>query len=640
MTYPFKIARSLLYLSALYVVFVTSSTLFPFIVGKYAWFRGTVGLALIAFAFGLLFFDESGAMWERLKEVFRKPLVIALAVFTFVFLLAGFFGVDPAFSFWSNFERGEGGLQMLHLFVLVVLLVTLLREERDWSHFFMWVLAGGVLSIGYGFFAAWDVSGFVGARFAEPGFRFQASIGNPAYVAAFSIFMAFYAGYLLWSRYRARLFSAGAWALYGLLALMAVAFVLAATRGAFIGLIVGLIAGCAYFVFAHRAWRRWFAVGAVALVLLVSVFVFFKDTDLVKAIPGSRVFDISLSAETFRHRAIMWGIALEGWKERPLLGWGAENYIQIFDQKLDPAYFDPAVGFGAWFDRAHSIYFDYLAETGIVGLLSFLALFAVFAFGLFKKREGAEGKESIIPKALLTGAIAAYLVQGIVLFDVLPIFYNLFVVLAFASYYFSIHSTGSTASKTNLLVKSVASALTVILAVGALVYGVYAPVAKASQYITALQTISSVNSIEGFKAHFNPALTHWSPIGQEEVVKYLGSDIVNFVVSGDQSEEAARALVEYIEPYLFPNNVRHLLMGGHLYSGLWEQYGKKSEDYVRAEEYYTAAFRIGPGLPPVLYSLFDLALKAGETEKANAAAAEILRLWPEAEAIKEMALSR
>ncbi len=627
--FPFKIARGFLYLSALYVAIVTPSTLFPFIVGKYAWFRGTVDLALIAFALGLLFYDAKGEWGMRLKEVFRKPLVVAVGIFTLAFLLAGFFGVDPAMSFWSNFERGEGGIQLLHLFVFSMLLVALFRDEKEWRRFFVWALTGGALSILYGFFAAWDVPGFIGARFAESGFRFQASIGNPAYVAAMAIFLAFYVGYLLWSRYRTRLFvSVGAWALWGLLVFFGAAFILAATRGAFLGFLAGLLVGTGYFVFMHRAWRRWFVAGAIALVLTVGTMVFFKDSQFVKSIPGSRIFDISLTAETFQHRAIMWGMALEGWKERPLLGWGPENYIQVFDRKLDPAYFKPAEGFGAWFDRAHSIYFDYLAETGALGFLGFVGIFAVLGVHLFRREEKME--ESMLPRALIIGAIVAYLVQGIALFDVLPIYYNLFVVLAFSAFYFSSPTLKPHASVSLSFLRTFFGVILILLSAASLIFGVYAPVSRARAYIGALQTMSSVNSIEGFKAHFNPAIKHWSPVGGEEVVKFLGNDILNIIAGGNQDEQGARALVTYIEPYIFKDNVRHLILGGNLYKVLWEKYGKREDDYRRAEGYYAAAFRIGPGLPPVLYSLLDLALKGGEAEKAQAVGAEILRLWPDA----------
>ena len=111
----FKTSKNFLKLSVLAVAIVSISTLFPFIVGKYSWFRTTVDLAVIFFLLGLLFQDKSSVMSRKLLAIFRKPLVIAVSVFATFFLLAGFFGINPSNSFWSNFERGEGGLQMLHL---------------------------------------------------------------------------------------------------------------------------------------------------------------------------------------------------------------------------------------------------------------------------------------------------------------------------------------------------------------------------------------------------------------------------------------------------------------------------------------------------------------------------------------------
>lgn len=635
MNHSFKIARGLLYISALYVVLVTKSTLFPFIVGKYAWFRGTVDLALLAFAFGLLFAEDGSETWERLKRTFQKPLAVAVSVFTAIFTLAGFFGVDPAMSFWSNFERGEGVLQMLHLFLFFVLLVALFTDKAHWQRFFGWVLAGGAFSFVYGFLAASGVSGFIGAKFSEVGFRFQASIGNPAYVAAFAIFMAFFAGYLLYARYRGRFLSAGAWALYAFLGLAAAVFLLAATRGAFVGLVIGAIVGVGYFVFTHRAWRRWFMIAAAALLLVVGSLVVLKDTLFVKAIPGSRIFDITLTAKTFEDRAIMWGIAVGGWKERPLLGWGPENYLQVFDRKLDPAYFKPAEGFGAWFDRAHSIYFDYLVETGALGFASFFGIFVLLIWMVFRRKpESPKSDESVVPRALMIGAIIAYLVQGIVLFDVLPIYYNLFALFAFGAFTL-MPGTDVQKDSSSPWASSLAAATLAVFGVGSLVFGVYAPVAKARAYIGALQTVAEVNTVQGFEEHFRPALDHWSPIGQEEVVKYLASDIADLVAQGNQPEAGARALVEYIEPYLFQNNVRHLLMGGHFYYALWENYGQKPEDYARAKNYYERALLIGPELPPVLYALFDLTLHAGDNGRAREVGNEILRLWPDAENVRQ-----
>ena len=157
----------------------------------------------------------------------------------------------------------------------------------------------------------------------------------------------------------------------------------------------------------------------------------------------------------------MWNMAWQGFKERPLLGWGPENYINVFDRHFDTRYFSPSAGFGAWFDRAHSIYFDYLVETGILGLLSFIGIWAVFYWYSLKllisnnlqiiaqnfqqKRDSNkdvfDSRGLLIQRALIFALPISYLVQGIVLFDILPIYINLFMFLAFATYKFQISNT-------------------------------------------------------------------------------------------------------------------------------------------------------------------------------------------------------
>ncbi|MFH1192968.1 MAG: O-antigen ligase family protein [Candidatus Jorgensenbacteria bacterium] len=444
----FKTARFFLLIGLLYVAIVSPGTLFPFIVGKYSWFRVAVDIAAIAFLIGLMR-DAKSEMFARIRSAFREPLVIAVTVFVGVFLLAGFLGVDPAMSFFSNFERGEGGLQMLHLYAFFLLLVLLFRDEDGWHRLFRWALAGGALMALYGLCAGLDVGGFIGTRFSSPGFRFEGSIGNPAYVAAFSLFMLFYAAQLFFAKYWRRPFTPGGVTLMVLALAFLRVFFSAATRGAFLGLLAALVVGVGYFVYAHRAWRKWLLSGVVILLLVVGSLVYLKDSPFVKSIPGSRIFDISFSANTFKDRAIMWKTAVDGWKERPLLGWGPENYIQVFDRRFNTAYFVPSRGFGAWFDRAHSIYFDYLAETGALGLLSFLSIFVLFFVRLLTawarvdrlalqnaRPHGTSpqpvGVGIVASRAFLLAALVAYLVQGVVLFDVLPIYVNVFIVLAFA----------------------------------------------------------------------------------------------------------------------------------------------------------------------------------------------------------------
>lgn len=168
------------------------------------------------------------------------------------------------------------------------------------------------------------------------------------------------------------------------------------------------------------------------------------------------------------------------------------------------------------------------------------------------------------------------------------------------------------------------------LALSSLYLGVLSPYIRAREYIKAVQALSSIRTLQEFEERFNRALLFPSPVGKEEIVKFLGNDILSIVSQPNQPEAVARALVEFIEPHLFENNVRHQLLGGQLHMVLWQRYGRKTEDFARAEAYFKAALVIGPKLPPVLFSLLDLYRKSGNDQRANEIRSVILGFWPDA----------
>ena len=475
-----KLSKFFLCLAPLAIIIVTPSTLFPFIVGKYVFFRTTVSLALIFFLLGLFTTrmntdkktDKHGygisvnPCSYPCKSVWQQPLVIAVTVFVFIFVLAGFFGVNPKMSFWSNFERGEGSLQMICLFVFFLLAVFLFREKKDWQKIFWISVVAAVLMISYGVFAGLkyldaettiqNINGVpqevltgrggplyqifkfsVSADLRASGYRFAGSIGNPAYVAVYLIFSLFFAMHLLIDEYRHRLKSFGAISLIAVAAIFFIFFFLAATRGAFIGLIAAVLAGFIYLGLSLKIWRKRLLIIGVIVLLAIGLLVYFRHTTFIKSIPGSRVFDISFQTENFQNRLVIWQMAIDGFKERPILGWGAENFPYVFDKHYNPKHYSVIAGFGAWYDRAHNIFLDYLISAGILGLMSFLSIFAAFYWQFFSKtRNYAEKDAELLESALLFALPIAYLVQGLVLFDILPTYISLFLFLAFNVYKF------------------------------------------------------------------------------------------------------------------------------------------------------------------------------------------------------------
>lgn len=433
-----RLSYIFLALSFLSVVFISSDTIFPFIGVKAYWFRLCVSLALIAFL-GWVGFQSSSEEVRRLfKQTFSSPLVLAVTIFAAIFILASVFAYDPLAAFWSNFERGEGGLQMIYYYLFFLLLVLVGRDEKIWRLFLWTMLAAAVFVIGYGFWGNLSAGGLLSNRFAG-------SLGNPAYLGSYLLFSLFFAGFLIfngktvrWQRFL----------LSGLSFLFLLFILLTQTRGAFLGLIVGLVAFLLFAVFQKSVHRRLFLTAVIVLIISFSSAVYFRQSPAIKDLPVvGRLFRISVFDRSVQSRLWVWQTAYEGFKERPLLGWGPENFTKVFNNHFDVRHFVPAETSDTWYDRAHNVIFDYLAETGIFGTLSYLGIFAAFYWQfrgstsqilnqIRKEVEPRKVNSQALEFALLFAFPIAYLTQGIILFEILPVYLSFFFFLAFSAYKF------------------------------------------------------------------------------------------------------------------------------------------------------------------------------------------------------------
>lgn len=431
-----KSAKFFLYASVFSVVVVLPDTYFPFIGGKYYFFRLTVEIAA---ALTLLWWAfANGDLYARFRRAAKQPLFLAVSVFVLVFVLASLFAYDSHAAFWSNYERGEGGFQMLHYYLFFVLLTLLFQEEKEWKLLFKLSLIAAGAIIAYGLLSAAGVPSVLGpyytptgpvatnfwGRLFYPVARFQGSLGNPSYVAPYLMFAMFYA---LWLWFLEKAERWKFWFYIALLAVFLIFFILTQTRGAFVGLAAGIVVYWLYELMVNRRYRRGAAISLAAILLLGGVLFSFKNVPVIHNSPIGRVLEIDLKESSLQTRLWTWNSAWQGFKERPLLGWGPENFSAVFDKYFDPRHYS-SLGAETWFDRAHSLIFDYLTEIGILGFLSYLAVFAVFYWQFLRKRVA---EVSDWRAGLLFALPVAYWVQGLVLFDVLPIYINLFILFAF-----------------------------------------------------------------------------------------------------------------------------------------------------------------------------------------------------------------
>jgi len=456
-----SLSKFFLYLVPLVVLFVAPSNFFPFIGIKYYLFRTFVSFSLICVLIYWAFEDKENKIIKDLKEVFNRPLVKITTIFVFIYVLASLFAYDPQSAFWSNYERQEGGFQMLHYWLFFILLNLLFKTKKDWTRLFMISIIAGTGMVLYGVFSIILPENFFGPYTSlmqgtsTPGFwsmllnksiRFQGSLGNPAYVAPYLMFIIFYTLYLWWDK-KIRINSRSFWYLF-LVLFFTLFFVLSQTRGAFLGLIAGIFAFLIYLILSNKNLKKAGILGIFILIVLGGIVYFYRNSNFIQNLPGSRFLQISFKERTAQTRFWTWQSAWKGFKERPILGWGPENFPAVFDKYFDPRHYLVNVPSETWFDRAHSVIFDYLAETGILGFLSYLGIYVVFylifsrSIKIYNELKNKKNLSKDLPNDLqwnlLFSILIAYFVQNLIIFEVLPMYLNFFLVLAFSSYVFSL----------------------------------------------------------------------------------------------------------------------------------------------------------------------------------------------------------
>src|SRR3989338_103880 len=116
---------------------VTGNLFFSYITGKGFAFRIIVEIVFATWA--LLALSE-----PRYRPRFSW-VAASLAAFVAVIFFADLFGETPAKSFWSNFERMEGWMTLMHLLLYFIVAGSVLTTEKLWSRFFNTSLAAASL---------------------------------------------------------------------------------------------------------------------------------------------------------------------------------------------------------------------------------------------------------------------------------------------------------------------------------------------------------------------------------------------------------------------------------------------------------------------------------------------------------------
>lgn len=400
-------------------VFPTSS-FFPFIALKAIFFRVVIEGSLL---FLILHILLSSTRKQQLAVVLRKlkhPLALAVISFGLIMFITALLGVNPAQSVWSNFERGEGAFQILHYCAFFLLVFVLFTNKDEIKRL---IRLNVIISFLVSLYALTQLLGIQEAlNTVGSSIRVSGTLGNPSYLAAYLLvnFALIAYLYLQSSSRKAKLW------LLGLSAFELVIFINTGTRSAYLGLAIGLMTIYGITLFTTKDAK----LKSRLLMIIIGLCAFgVAGIGAYKTIPQlhdsyilGRLLDVKGAASGFNPRIWTWGSALHGIAEKPILGWGAENFAYAFDKYYNPNHY----GIESFFDRTHNIFLEYLISGGIVLLLAYLAIWFMYYRNLRRH-------EKNLWYAIIVATPIMYLVQGFFLFDVLATYFIIFLFLAIAT---------------------------------------------------------------------------------------------------------------------------------------------------------------------------------------------------------------
>ena len=577
---------------------VSKSLFFPFITGKNFYFRIITELTVGAWL-----------ALACLNPDFRprkSPLLLAFLAFVSVLVLATIFGADPYHSFWSNFERMEGLVTHLHVFALFLALAHSVREPKEWAAFLVISLGVSFAQTIHGFLQSTGVLTIVG------GGRVFAGFGNSIYLSVYLMFHFFFAA-IVFLRSKVGWIQGLSVLVFGLELYV---FFQSASRGAFVGSIVGVaLAAILFLIFAKSRVYKIAGLAGISLVAILAALILFASQSALiqKSELLSRLSGVSLDSVSNDPRIMIWGMALDAAKAHPILGWGPENFVIPYAQFYNPNLF----GNEAWFDRAHNMFLEWLVGTGILGLAAYLSIFASAGWLIYKLMH--RGLLSQPEAIVLVSLFVAYMAQNFFVFDNIVTYIVLASLFAFlhSSYVFG-GTTNTARHKKDQPLALIGAALAVVASL-VIVYMVNAPpLFAARQIIVAMESLHGGGGVDGVIQEFDRAINPKS-LGTTEARERVADTVVQVAVSVGQTNADFAKLLDYgiqemEKEFDSSPSPRIPLFLGKLYT-IRANLGGQG-DIERAEKTYQELQRRAPNYVQVYLGFAELYLITSQPQKA------------------------
>ncbi len=406
--------------------------------GKAICFRIILSIVIFLFIWQVIYKKIN---FSEIKNKIKSVSLSLCLLFSFlgVYLLSTIFSLNPNFSLWGNPSR-NGGFVNLAFYIIFSVLLFLIIRDRNWQKIWDFsIFIGIIVSI----IAILQQVGAFSERLISIDFRPISTMGNPILLSIYLTLLTFLplSFAIKEKKLYKKIFYYFSFALF-----LIINVFLTQTRGTMAGLVIGFI----WFLFSYPKKLKTLKI-SLAIILLLSLFLIrYLDNHfyilnnqpyIIRSAIG-RAISLIEGPKIMESRLSTWKVSLNALKERPILGYGPENFMIAFSKYYDPAL--PRLGYTLseesveWFDRAHNIVFDISVTAGILALLIYLAFFGAL-FWQLEKCKKRSSEISLISHGI-QATILAYLGSLFFGFDSVSTFLSAFILIGYSFHLISNYS--------------------------------------------------------------------------------------------------------------------------------------------------------------------------------------------------------
>ena len=600
---------------------------------------------------------ESGAVpprWRRELRTFfgttRAPFV-SLAVLFFVFFLATIFSVDPHHSLFDTPYRNGGSLNFFFYIIFAVLVFFTIKDEKKWQKIWIAALIAGLL---ISFVGIEQKFGFLYKIFHQNfiiyrGYESPSTLGGPIFFGNYllTLIFVFLSFGLKEGRWKWRIF----YILSSLILIFTLIFC-AEKRGP----LAGLAVGCLWFFFFYPKKAILLKSSTIIIFILVIFGFYYLSSHHIYFIEGQPLIEkmiglfskMSPSLETLGSRYQSWRVSFGAIKEKPILGWGPENFSIAFDKYYDPSLpglqKDPETH-ASWWDRAHNFLIDYAISAGILGLLAFLGLLGTVFWQLQRLKPPTKlrinyeytNNNSILAHGVQT-TFLAYFTALLFSFDTPPTYIIFFLLIGFSLYliqketYTETHKTEHKKTQKNSLCKSVFLSVLFCVLIW-FIWGLNIKPLKINEKINVAVARSEAKNCEGAMSIMENLLKNRSILDDYLRLKYIGildncikqesENSLNFAKRAwEISKENTKIRPSYVRNWIFFDGYTNMLIEAET----------NQENIKKLKEGANLAFEKAAKLSPKRQEIYlewiKTDLLTGEYQKADEKVQKCIELNP------------